>query len=203
MSNYSSPVSVAFEFQKRALEGTHDAIENSVAVQTQFADAMFGGFDPVRNASEQSTDLVRTGLDTYFEAIEAVVPAESGFEELHGMMHEQLDTLEESQLDAVDQFEANLEESTESTEQFLDEFLDALDEQITMLLETHDDLEAQTVDALDDLEAGIEDLQTEFESQGEEIQAQLESQAEAIQEQLEAVTDDIQEAASETAELSA
>ena len=203
MSNYSSPISVAFEFQRSALEGTHDAIENSVTAQKQFNNAVFGGFDPARNVSEQSTDLVRTGVDTYFEAIESVVPAGSGFEELHGMMHEQLDMLEESQLDAIDQLETGLHESADSTEQFLDEFLAALDEQVATLLETHDDLEAQTVHALEDLETGIEELQTEFESQGEEIQAQLESQAEAIQEQLEEVTENIQQAASEPAELSA
>lgn len=203
MSEYSSPVSIAFELQRNTIESTQEAIENSVRVQKQFNDAVVDGFDPVRGASERSTELARTGVDTYFNAIESVLPAGSGVGELREMTHEQLDLFEESQLDTIEQFESGLHESTDSTAEMLDEFLDALDEQVTSLLETHEDLEDQTVETLERLEEGIEELQSEFEARSEEMQEQLEAQAEAIQEQLEDVTENVQEAASETTELSA
>ncbi|MFO7927317.1 hypothetical protein [Natronomonas sp.] len=203
MSEYSTPVSVAFEFQRSTIQSAHEVVENGIEAQKQFNAAMVDGFGPARDASERNTDLVRTGVDTYFDAIEAVVPAGSGVDEVREITHEQLNLFEESQLDAIDQLEGGFDESTQTTDEMLDEFLSALNEQVTTLLNAHEDLEGQTIEMLERLEDGIEDLQAEFEARGEEMQEQLEAQAEAIQEQLEDVTENVQEAASETTELSA
>jgi DNA repair exonuclease SbcCD ATPase subunit len=194
MSDTTSPLSVAFEFQRSAVESTHEAIENGVEIQRQFNEAVLEGFGPARDASEQSTDLIRTGVDSYFEAIESVVPASSGIDELHGRLHEQLDTLEESQLEAIEQFETTLHERADSTDELFEEFLATLDEQVTSLLESHDDLEDQTVTALEDLENSIDELQAELDTQGEEIQQQFETQLEAVQQQFEDVTENVQTA---------
>lgn len=192
MSEYTSPVSMAFEFQRNAIEGTHEAVQNSIQMQKNVNETFVGNFDPARDVSERGNDLVRTGIDTYFDAVESTVPAGSGFAEVRTMMHDGLDTLEESQLDVIDQFEANVQESADSNEAFLDEFLTALDDQIATLLENHEQLEEQTVVALEQLEEAIEELLDEFEARGEELQKQLESQAEAVQEQLEDVTESVQ-----------
>lgn len=193
MSEYSSPISVAFELQRSAIQGTHEAIENGVQVQKNLNETFVDGFGPARDASERSTDLVRTGVDAYFDAVESTVPAGSGFGEAREMMHEGLDTIEKSQLDAIDGFEANLHESADSSAELLEEFLVALDDQVSTLLDAHEDLEGQTVEALERLEDGIEQLQTEVEARGEEMQEQLEAQANAVQEQLEEVTESVQE----------
>jgi DNA repair exonuclease SbcCD ATPase subunit len=203
MSEYSTPMSVAFDFQRSAVESTHEAIESGVEAQKQLNDAMVDGFGPARDASERSTDLVRSGIDSYFDAVDSVMPAGSGVDEVHEMMHDQLDMLEESQHEAIDQLENSLNEGTESAEEMLDEFLAALGDQIESLLEAHEDFEGQTLDALEELEETVEEMQSEVEARGEEMQEQLESQAEAIQEQLEDVTENVQEAATETADLSA
>lgn len=203
MSEYSSPISIAFELQRSTIEGAQEAIENSVRVQKQFNDTVVDGFGPTREASERSTNLVRTGFDTYFDAMESLMPAGAGIDEVREMTHEQLDLLEEGQLDAIEQFETGVTESADSTAAMLDDFLTALDEQVTTLLESHEDLEAQTIESLERLVESVEDLQSEFEARNEEMQQQLETQAKAIQKQLEDVTENVQEAASETTELSA
>jgi len=202
MSEYSSPVSVAFDLQRSAVEGTHEAIENTVEAQKQFSHAVVDGFGPARDASERSADLFRTSVDSYFDAVESVLPAGSGIEEVREALHDQLDAVEESQLDAIDQFEEGLNEGADSTAEFLDEFLAALDEQVATLLETHEDLESQTVDSLEQLEESIDELQAEMEAHGEDLQEQLEAQADAISEQLEEVSRSVQDAA-ETTELTA
>ena len=202
MSEYSSPISIAFEFQRNAIRGTHDIMENSVRAQQNFNEAVVDGFEPARNTTERGTNLFRTGLDAYFDAIESAAPAGSGFGELREMMHESLDTFEKSQLDVIEGMETNFNESAGSAEEMLEEFLAALEEQVTTLLEAHEDLEDQTVEALERVVDGLEELQTEFEARGEEMQEQLEAQAEAVQEQLEEVTETMQETA-ETPDLSA
>lgn len=194
MSEYTSPVTMAFEFQRNAIEGTHEAVENGIQMQKNLNDAFVGNFDPARDVSGRGTDLVRTSIDTYLDALESAVPAGSGLSEIRTMMHDGVDTLEESQLEVIDQFEANVKESAESGEAFLDEFLAALDEQIETLLTNHEQLEEQTVAALEQLEEAVEELQDEFEARGEELQKQLESQAEAVQEQLEDVTESMHDA---------
>lgn len=202
MSEYSSPVSVAFEFQRNAIRGTCDIMENSVRAQQNLNEAVSDGFGPARNTTERGTDMFRTGLDAYFDAVESAVPAGSGFGELREMMHESLGTFEKSQLDAIEGFETNFDEGTDSAGEMLEEFLSALDDQVTTMLDAHENLEAQTVEALERLEDGIEELLTEVESRGEEMQNQFESQAEAVQEQLEEVTESMQETA-ESSDLSA
>ncbi len=191
MSEYMPPVTMAFEFQRNAIESTHEAVENGIQMQKNANETFLGNFDPARDVSERGTDLVRTSVDTYFDAVESAIPAGSGLSEVRTMLHDGLDTIEESQLDVIDQLEANVTESAESGGAFLDEFLAALDEQVATLLENHEQLEEQTIAALEQLEAAIEELQHEFEARGEELQKQLESQAEAVQEQLEDVTESV------------
>lgn len=202
MSEFSSPMSAVFEFQRSAIQGTHEAIENGVQAQKSLNETFVDGFGPARATSERSTDLARMGIDAYFDAVESAVPAGSGFGEVREMMHESIDTLEKSQLDALDEFEVNLQESAESTAELLDEFLAALDEQVATLLDAHEDLEDQTVEALERLEDSIEELQMELEAQGDEMQKQLEAQANAVREQLEEVTESVQETA-DSADLAA
>ncbi len=199
MSEYTSPVTMAFELQRNAIETTHDTVENSIRMQKNLNETFIDSFDPARDVSKRGSDLVRTGVETYFDAVESVAPVGSGLADVRAMMHDGLDIVEESQLDMIDQLEANLQEGTESSERFFDEFLSTLDEQVTVLLENHEDLEAQTVEALEGLEEGIEELQEQMQARGEELQEQLEAQTEAVQEQLEDVTESMQE----TAETSA
>jgi DNA anti-recombination protein RmuC len=190
---------MAFEFQRNAIEGAHEAVQNSVQMQQNVGTTVVDSFTPARDVSKRSTDLARTGVEAYFDAVESVAPAGSGLTEVRQTIHEAIDTVEESQLEAIDQFETAFESGTESSEEFLEEFLAALDEQVTTLLENHEDLEAQTVEALEGIEEGIEELRAEFEARGEELQEQLESQAEAVQEQLEDVTEGAQNAADTSA----
>jgi Mg2+ and Co2+ transporter CorA len=193
MSETTSPLSVAFEFQRSAVENTHEAIESGIEAQRQFNEAALD-VTPAREVSEQSTDLVRTGVDSYFQAIESISPESSATETLRARFHEQLDALEESQLDAIEQFETTLGERADATDELLEEFLATLDEQVASFLETHDDLEEQTVAALEDLEQSVDELQTELDAQGEELQEQFEAQLEAVQQQLEDVSENVQTA---------
>ena len=202
MSEYSSPVSVAFELQRSAIRGTQDAVENGVRAQKNLNEAFVGGFGPARETSERGTDMIRSGIDAYFDAIESAVPAGSGFGELREMMHEGLDAVEKSQLDALGGFEANFDQTADSSAELFDEFLAALDEQVAALLDAHEDLEEQTVDVLERLGNVIEEMQTEVEARGEEMQEQLEAQARAVQEQLEEVAESA-EGSVESADLAA
>ena len=151
--------------QRDALEGTHEVIERSVEFQQDVNARMLDAVEPARDVSERGTDLVRTGVETYFDAIEAAVPGDQEVvADIRETIDEQLETLEETQTDALDELEADLEDGADSVDELLEEFLETLDEQLDSLLEAHEDLEEQTAEAVGDLEAAVEDLQDDSKS---------------------------------------
>ena len=193
MSQNDSPVRMVFDLQRSTIEGTQDLIQNGVDIQRDLNARFVEGIDPARDATDRSTDLVRTGFETYFDAIEAVVPGDQDvLADVRETVDEQLDTLEESQHEALDQLEENLRDGADSVDEFLGDFLEQLESQVESVLEAHEDLEAQTVEALEDLEGQIQDLQDELEARGDEFQERLEEQFDGIQEQLEEGADSFQ-----------
>ena len=76
MSETDSPVSAVFDAQRSAVERTHDVVARSVEMQQNLNDQMLEVVDPARDATERSNDLVRTGFEAYFDAIEAATPAD-------------------------------------------------------------------------------------------------------------------------------
>ena len=181
MSQNDSPIGPVFEFQRSALESTHRVFERSVEFQQAVNGALLDGFDSASGVSERGDDLVRRGVDAYFDALETAVPGDSSVvEDLRENVEEQLDALEESRADVLERVEENLQESTDSVDEALDDLLESLDDQVQSLLETSEDLEDQTVEALENLEAGIEDLQAQIEEQTEELQRQVEDDTDRV-----------------------
>ena len=193
MSENTSPINTVFEFQRSTIEQTHETLRRGVEFQQDLSETVVGSFDPVRGAQQRSQDLVRTGFDTYFDAVESAVPGDQEIvTEFRETIEERLDTLEGSQLDAVDAFEQNLEEGTDAVDELLEDFLESLDEQIASLLESHEEIEDQTVDALETLEEQIADPQDELEERREAVSGQLEEQIDDLSGQLEEGTDTLQ-----------
>ena len=114
MSENNSPVSVVFDAQRSAVEGTHDVVARGVEMQQNLNDQMLEAVDPARDVTERSNDLVRTGFEAYFDAIEAASPTDRDVvADLRDTVDDQLDTLEDSQTDAFDALEENLEDGSE------------------------------------------------------------------------------------------
>ena len=76
MSENDSPVSAVFELQRNAIEQTHDVVERSVEFQEDVNARVIDSVEPAREVQARSNDLVRTGVEAYFDAIEAAVPCE-------------------------------------------------------------------------------------------------------------------------------
>jgi DNA repair exonuclease SbcCD ATPase subunit len=181
MSQNDSPISPAFEFQRTALEQTHRVLERSVEFQQDLNGALLESFDSAVDVSGRGDDLIRRGVDAYFDALETAVPGDSAvLEDLRGNVDEQLDALEESRADALERIEENLQEGSESVDEFLDTFIERLDEQVQSLLETSEDLEAETVEALENLEEQIDELQSQIEEQTEALQQQVDDATDRV-----------------------
>lgn len=202
----TSPVGVAFDMQRQAIEQTNDLFTRSIETQREFGEAL-ADFGPVKQAHQQQYEAVHAMVDTYFEALEATIPGQKDLiGDARETVDDQLETLEATQTQAIDSIESNVLTGQESTEELLEEFVATLDRQFEAIRSAHEDIEDRTVETVDDLEDTLEELRTEFEAHGEEAAesfssqlAAFETQITTIQEQIEELTADLTERVDEQA----
>ena len=148
MSENDTSVSTVFEMQRDALEETRSAFERSVELQQDVNARMLEAVDPARDVSERGNEMVRTGVETYFDAIETAVPGNREVvADLRETIDEQLEIIEETQADAFDQLEATLEDGTDSVDELLEEFLETLSDQVQDTTDQVQDTTDQAEDA--------------------------------------------------------
>ncbi|MES3517359.1 MAG: helix-hairpin-helix domain-containing protein [Natronomonas sp.] len=196
MSEATNPVSVVFDLQRNAIEGAKRAIDRSIETQSEFNRAVDLG--PAKRLNRQSYSAVRTVVDNYFEALEAVTPEQQHgqLSETHETVIEQLDAFESSQAEALEEFEATVRDGTESADEFTAAAAELLEEHLTAVLDVHADLEAETEELVDQFESDVEELQADFETQGEEFFEAIEAQLDEFEAQVLEIEHQIEDAAS-------
>ncbi len=193
MSEYTTPISTAFELQRSSIKQSHRALENSVDMQKQFNAAVLDSFDSTEEAQKKGVELTRTALHSYLDAVEASMPGVGGsVEEFRASIDEGFDAFAENHAEAFDTVEAEVEKGTEAYDEMLADYLEAVNEQIETLLETHEEFEGQTLDSFEQAETQFEEMQTQLEQQSEEFTAQFEDQTARVSEQLEQQFDQFQ-----------
>ncbi len=193
MSKTDLPINAVFDFQRNAMTQTRETIQRGIETQQEFGEA-FVDFDSAKEASERSYDTVRTITGLYFDAVESMAPAGSQpLEEFRVTIEESLDQIENSQLEAIDTFEANLQESGNSADKLVDEFLTVLDDGFEAAIEASEDAESNTVEAVEEVQEGIEELETELESQSEELTESVEEGLEQFEENVEKLQEQAEE----------
>lgn len=179
-----NPITTAFELQRRTLEQSQQALEQSIEFQKQLNDAITGGMGSQAEAQQRSVDVTRSAMESYLDTIESNVPgAGAGVAQVREAMEEQFVAVKEAQEEAQEMSTEGIDEYEDLSEQYLD----ALGDQMDMLYEAHADMEAQTQDFLNDTEEQLDSLR-------EEASEQAQEQIERIQEQMgelrEQVSDD-------------
>jgi hypothetical protein len=160
MSELTTPVGVAFDLQRTTIERTHEAAKRSIEAQQAFGEALVD-FAPAKRANERSYEAVHTVVDAYFSAVESAVPGqEELFGDVRAVVDEQLDTLEAAQVEALEAFEANVDD--ESTDELVEEFVAAIDDGVEAALETHEEVEARTVEAFDGFADSLEEVEEQL-----------------------------------------
>lgn len=198
MSETDLPINAVFDFQRDAMMRTRETIQRSIETQQEFGEA-FVDFESAKEASERSYDTVRTVTGLYFDAAESISPAGGQpFGEFRAAVEEGLDRIENSQLEAIETFEANLKESGDSADQFVEEFLAVLDDGFEAALEASEDAESNTVEAVEGVQEGIEELETELESRSEELTGSVEGGLERFEESVEELHEQAEKLADET-----
>ena len=197
MTAFSTPVSVTLEMQRQAIEGSQQAIEQTIESQQRANAMLLDSIGSTEDAQQQGFDLTRSVMHSYLDAFEASVPGtDEAVAEIRQTVDEQFDQLEANHTEAFETVEAELESGVDASNDVLAEQLEVLTEQLDLLAEAHADVEGQTLEAVEGAEAQFEDLQKQLDEQGEEISEQVQAQFEQFQRQLEQLQAQVDQPAS-------
>jgi methyl-accepting chemotaxis protein len=183
MTDYTTPVTTAFEMQRATIEQSQKALQQGLTFQQNVSEAFIGSLDTQESAQRRGVELSKTAFHSYLDAIEATVPGMGGqIEEVRQAVDEQYDFLLENHAEVFESVESELTEGVEAYDEMSEEYVAALDEQVEMLVEAHEELESQSVevaeqfgDQLDEVQEQVEEIQ----EQVEEVQSQAVDAVEA------------------------
>lgn len=194
MSDVTSPVSAAFDFQRNAIEQTREAFKRSVETQQSFGESLVD-LGPAKQANEHTYELARATVDIYFDALQAAIPGQqAAMAPYRDAVEEQIETLEATHVEAIETFEANVREGGNASEELFEEITENLDEQFEQVLKAHENVEDQTVGMLDgDFEELRDELEAQREQFAEDLEARLEQFAERTEAQIEGLGERIED----------
>ncbi|MFC7155966.1 hypothetical protein ACFQPA_10915 [Halomarina halobia] len=194
MSEYTTPISTAFELQRTTIKQGQRAFERSLEFQRNVNESVLDNLDNQEEAQRNSVELSRSAIHTYLDAVETAFPGSgSNVSEIRRAVDKQFGALLDAHSEAFATTEGEFEKSLDSYDEFSEEYLDALNEQLDLLLDAHQDIERQTVETFDQAMNQFERLQQQMESQAEEAQAQFQEQAEQFQSRFESQLGQFQE----------
>jgi predicted flap endonuclease-1-like 5' DNA nuclease len=197
MSYMTSPLSLVFDFQRTAIEQTHDAVTRGVELQ-QDVSADLTDFESVKETNDRSYELVHSFVDSYFDALESTLPGqEEEIDDLRERVTEGVDDFEDLQDEVIETLEENTGDRQAFADDVREEFLHMVDERVEALLDAHADFERETLDATEDLEGSLEDQLDRFEEQLDDLRERLTDLSEEIGERTEAVTVEIEDVGEE------
>jgi thiamine kinase-like enzyme len=187
MSEYTTPISTAFELQRTAIKQSQEAFERSLALQRDVSDAMLDGLDGTEEGQRATVELAHRSILAYLDAVEASVPGSAGsVREVRRTVDEQFEELLATHAEAFDAAEEEWGRGADSYEELTQDYLDAVEDQLDLLLQAHEDLERTTVETIDRTLDQYETMQEEMDAQAAEFQEQFEAQTSEFQEQFEA-----------------
>jgi methionine aminopeptidase len=172
-----SPIATAFELQRRALEQSGTAIEQSIEFQKRLNDAVASGMAGQAEAQQRSMEVTRSALNSYLDTIESVVPG-ADVQQVRDAIDEQFEAVETAGEEAVSLTEESMSEYENASEAYLD----AVQDQLDVLAEAHEDMESQTETFLDETEAQLESLQDETEAQFSQQIEEIQQRARELRE---------------------
>ena len=181
MGEDSNPFEPAFELQRQAIQGSQQAMRQSLTFQQQLNRALLTGFESSVDLNERGAETARQALHTTLDMVENMVPgATPGVDQVRMAIDEQFDMANEAGQQAVEAAESGVTDVEETSESYLE----AVDEQVDTLLTAHRDFEEQTLTFLEDTEAQLEAMQAQTEGRLDDQLDQVQRQLDQLRSEL-------------------
>lgn len=149
MTEYTDPVTTAFEIQRTAVEQTHEALVRSADAQRQAAETAMGGLETWESLQSRGTEASRAGLHAYLDAVEEALPEgeATSLEEAREAVDESFDQIEDLQAETWETVTDAVEESLDVYDEAADDYVEAVEDGFDAFLDAHEQVERQVTDA--------------------------------------------------------
>ena len=160
MTDESTPISRAFDLQRKTIERGQEAMKQGFEFQQRVNEALVRGVESGTDVNDRGAEMTRDALHNTLDAIEQMVPDAGGnLDQVRESIDEQFDAAKDASEQASEQAVEFTEESLSSVEEASESYLDSVDEQLDTMLSAHEDLEDQTLQFIEETEAQMEELQ--------------------------------------------
>lgn len=154
MSIETPPVQRLFDLQRKYVEQSVENVKRVVEAHKETVDKV--DIETPIEAYNRSLEAGKTLSDSYFDAIEEVLPNEVDVEKQQEIYDEAYDVFQQGNKKAEKVFKQNLENVLEVYIETVDENVKILDEQVDVLLEGLDEVESQTVQTVEQTKEVVE-----------------------------------------------
>ncbi|WP_336325663.1 hypothetical protein [Halovenus sp. HT40] len=181
MTNFTNPIETTFELQRRSIEQSQQAIEQSFDVGQQISDSLIAGLESQEQFQRQLVELNRDTVTSALDAIEGLPGADVAVDDLRENIDDGYDELLAGHEDAFDSISEELENGVDSYDDLTQDLLETVDEQLDLIVEAHEELEDQSVEAVDELAGRVEELQEQADDVQDQIEQVSQEAAQAVE----------------------
>jgi len=201
MVNYTSPIEATFELQRKSLEQSQQAFQQTVDLPARLGEAAVDGLESQESVQRSVVELQQETLHTLLDTLEdglSGVEAPTG--DLREVIDDQYDVVLDNHAEFFDNLGNGVEEALQTYDEFSAESVEALEDLLDALVELQEELESQSVEAAEEVTEQVEELQGQVEEQLDDLQEQVGNQVSEVQEQVEGVQEQIQDVSEQAAD---
>jgi DNA anti-recombination protein RmuC len=144
MAEMMRPFGAVVEMQRRSLEQAQEATREGFELQKRLVHVAIENMEAQRNVQEKSSELTRTSAEASLDAMEEAVPGdEQVYRNLHQMVADQFDAMDEMSAQTWEAFRQSMEENAEAYDEFVDQYAEFVDDSFETYLESVSDVEAE------------------------------------------------------------
>jgi hypothetical protein len=141
----SNPFAQMFDLQRRTMEQSQQTFHQGMEFQKQMAHLAVDTVRSQRSMSRKSTDLARTAVEASLDSMEASMPGGGpGFDQLHAVVREQFDAVDDMNEEMWDAIERTLDENAEAYDEFVDRYMDTVDDATDVYVESVEEASERT-----------------------------------------------------------
>jgi gas vesicle protein len=182
MVDYTSPVETTFELQRRSIEQSQQAIEQTVDLPQRVGEAAVDSLDSQESVQRSVVELQQQTLNSLLDAVEEGFPgAETPTEDVREVIDDQYTAFLDNHEEFFVNLEESLEEGVDAYDDLSEESVEAIDEFVDALMEAQEELEDQSIEATEQVGEQVDELQEQVEDVQSQIQNVSEEAAEAVE----------------------
>jgi len=171
MADYTNPVETTFELQRRSIEQSQEALEQTITLPARVGEAAIDSLNSQESVQQNVVETQQEAIHSFLDAVEETFPGvETSTGEVREVVDDQYDSVLEAHAAFFENLSNSLDEGVEAVDELSEETVEALEDLVDSLVEAQGELEDQSLEATEQVEEQFDELQAQVEDVQEQIQ---------------------------------